>query len=103
MVELKAGARLRSTVWRTEVIVIRPATSAISLECGGAPMIASADEADGSATIDATHAGGTLLGKRYVHDDSELEVLCTKAGEGSLSVDGTSLPLKDAKALPSSD
>ncbi|MDQ1498700.1 MAG: hypothetical protein QOI86_2040, partial [Actinomycetota bacterium] len=29
--------------------------------------------------------------------------LCTKAGEGSLVLDGAPLPQKDAKPLPSSD
>jgi hypothetical protein len=29
--------------------------------------------------------------------------LVTKAGEGSLAVDGISIPLKEAKPLPSSD
>jgi hypothetical protein len=46
---------------------------------------------------------GALLGKRYVEDALGLEVLCTKAGEGTLAVDGTALPIKDAKPLPSSD
>ena len=35
--------------------------------------------------------------------DSGIELLCTKAGEGSLSLDGAPLPLKEAKPLPSSD
>jgi hypothetical protein len=44
-----------------------------------------------------------LLGKRYVHEAAGLEVLCTKAGDGSLTVAGELLPQKDAKPLPSSD
>ena len=54
-------------------------------------------------TVDGGHAEGTLLGKRYVHEASGLELLCTKPGEGSLAVDGAALPLKEAKPLPSSD
>jgi hypothetical protein len=38
-----------------------------------------------------------------VHEDTGLEVLCTKAGDGGLSVGDQVLPVKDAKPLPSSD
>ena len=34
------------------------------------------------------HAQGSLIGKRYVDAAEALELLCTKGGEGSLSVDG---------------
>ena len=46
---------------------------------------------------------GTALGKRYVNADESLEILCTKAGEGSLGANGTLLSLKEAKPLPASD
>ena len=46
---------------------------------------------------------GILLGKRYSDGATGLEVLCTKAGEGSLALNGESLLLKEAKPLPSSD
>jgi hypothetical protein len=46
---------------------------------------------------------GTLLGKRYADEAIGLEVLCTKAGQGSLSVGDTALAVKEAKPLPSSD
>jgi hypothetical protein len=32
-----------------------------------------------------------------------VELLCVKAGRGSLSIDGVPLRTKDAKSLPSSD
>ena len=35
--------------------------------------------------------------------DETLEILCTKAGDGSLGVDGELLSLKEAKPLPASD
>jgi hypothetical protein len=60
-------------------------------------------EAAETEPIAADHAAGTVLGKRYVDDEGSLEVLCTKAGAGSLSVDSRPLTLKDAKPLPSSD
>jgi hypothetical protein len=46
---------------------------------------------------------GTLLGKRYADEDLGVEVLCTKAGTGTLALDGTPLPIKAAKPLPASD
>jgi len=46
---------------------------------------------------------GTLLGKRYVDPDETVEVLCTRPGDGSLSIGDMLLDLKDAKPLPSSD
>ncbi len=103
--DLTPGKKLASTVCATEVIIVRPPTEAIVVECGGAPMVPSEEApAEGDrGTVDGGHAEGTLLGKRYVHDASGLELLCTKPGEGSLAVDGATLPLKEAKPLPSSD
>ena len=57
----------------------------------------------GQAAIEAGLDTGTAVGKRYADDDVGLEVLCTKAGEGSLASRRRALALKDAKPLPSSD
>jgi hypothetical protein len=46
---------------------------------------------------------GTLIGKRYVNDDESLELLCTKAGDGSVSVGDKILVVRGAKPLPASD
>lgn len=54
-------------------------------------------------TIDANLAEGTRVGKRYVDPESGLELLCTKSGQGSLSIGAVALQLKDAKPLPASD
>ena len=43
------------------------------------------------------------MGKRYVDEETGIEALVSKAGDGSLSIDGRVLNLKEAKALPSSD
>jgi hypothetical protein len=43
------------------------------------------------------------LGKRYADEETGTEVLCTKPGEGSLSIGDVPLPFKDAKPLPASD
>ncbi len=55
------------------------------------------------AELDPTLAGGTEIGKRYVDEETQVEVLCTKAGSGSLTVDGRPLVIKGAKPLPASD
>jgi hypothetical protein len=103
-IELKPGAKLASTVCATEVIVVRPPTADVTVECGGAPMVMADDAADEpTGAPSADHAGGTPLGKRYHHEASGIELLCTRAGDGSLSAGGEPIPLKDAKPLPSSD
>ena len=99
--ELRAGTRLRSVVCTTEVIAVKAPDESVDLRCGGHPMVI--DDTSGSATIDPSHADGTLLGKRYADDDLGLEVLCVTAGEGSLSLGSTPLPMKGAKPLPASD
>jgi hypothetical protein len=43
------------------------------------------------------------MGKRYADADATIELLCTKPGEGSLSIGDVPVPTKDAKPLPSSD
>ena len=102
MMELKAGAKLRSSTCTTEVIVVRAAGGQVDLRCGGAPMLTLHDEPL-TQPIAADHGAGTLLGKRYVDDAGSVEVLCTKAGAGSLSVGDMPMLLKEAKPLPSSD
>ena len=100
--ELKAGTRLASGVCDTEVIVVRAPGGDVDLRCGGQAMHPKdAPAAEGS--LDPKHSDRTQLGKRYAEEDLGLEVLCTKAGEGSLSIGDTPLPLKEAKPLPSSD
>ena len=102
--ELKAGARLRSATCSTEVIVVRAGEGDIDLRCGGEPMIGFEDErATGSATSAGASGGGSAIGKRYVDAHGSLEILCTKAGSGSLSVGDAPLTIKEAKPLPSSD
>jgi hypothetical protein len=101
---LTVGMRLRSTVCATEIVVVRTPAEPVEITCGGAPMVPAEGDAPapgGSPSPDA--AAGTLLGKRYADEDTGLEVLCTKPGDGSLGVDGRALPEKAAKPLPSSD
>ena len=98
---LKPGTRLKSATDTTEVVVVRAGGDDIDLRCGGSPM--GTDAADPAATPAAGFDGGTAVGKRYESTEAGLEVLCTKAGPGSLSIGDTVLNLKEAKPLPSSD
>ena len=43
------------------------------------------------------------LGKRYLCDKCATEVLCNKAGTGTLECCGEPMKIKEAKPLPSSD
>jgi len=98
---LKPGTRLRSVTCATRVIVVRAPAGDIDLRCGGAAMTPEGDS-EVSQPIDPEFAGGTHLGKRYT-DGGGLEVLVTKAGDGTLSVGPDSLSIQDPKRLPSSD
>jgi len=102
MTQLKPGLKLKSAVCDAEVMVIK-AAGEVALTCGGASMLAAGDAAPADAAPDSAHLDGCQVGKRYVNDDQSLEVLCVKAGKGSLAVDGNPLQLKESKKLPSSD
>ena len=96
---MKPGTKLKSTVCDTEVMVIKGKDLVVT--CGGAPMVDEAPAEKGS--VDSNFAEGTKVGKRYVNADGSVELLCVKAGAGSLAIDGDILNTKDAKPLPSSD
>jgi hypothetical protein len=96
---MKPGTKLKSTVCDTEVMVIRG--SGVVVECGGAPMVEERPAERG--TLNSGFAQGTQIGKRYVDAAGTLELLCVKHGQGSLSIGGAPLQLKDAKPLPASD
>ena len=103
MAKLKTGSRLRSSVCAGEVMVIAAPEGDVELRCGGAPMIGLGEEPPAGTSISPDAAKGTALGKRYVSEAGDLELLCTKPGEGSLALGGVPLNLKEAKPLPSSD
>lgn len=100
---LKPGARMRSQVCDTQVMVIRPSAT-VELTCGGHPMIdVGAEPEAGLQPVDGL-ADGNTMGKRYTAEaDAGVEVLVTKAGAGTLGDGTTPLVLKDPKPLPSSD
>ncbi len=97
------GARFRSAVDDTQVVVIRASAALIKVTCGGHPLVPIEDEPQPGLTILPGHDGGTVLGKRYADTDSGLELLCTKAGPSALFLENHPLPIKAAKSLPASD
>jgi len=100
-VQLKPGTRLESVTCATQVVVVRAPADDVDLCCGGAPM---QDIGAGGERRPISGSGDpTLTGKRYADEDLGLELLCTKAGEGWLSVGDRPLLVKGAKPLPSSD
>ncbi|MCU1456401.1 MAG: Uncharacterized protein JWL73_493 [Actinomycetia bacterium] len=101
--DLKPGTKLRSTVCTTEVVVIRAPSGPVDLACGGSPMVPSADAGEPTGKPAPGFDHGTLLGKRYADEVIGIELLCSKAGDGSLSIDGEGLEPKGAKPLPASD
>ena len=101
--ELKSGFRLRSVCDDSELMVIRAPNQPIDLRCGGHPVVLIGSEAPSGCRVEPGFDQGSNLGKRYVHEETGLELLCTKPGSGSLSISDVLLPVKDAKTLPSSD
>jgi len=100
---LKVGSRWRSSAG-VELVVVRPPTAEVGLECGGEPMEPlQASTPPASPPVSAAGDLDIRLGKRYVNQTFGIEVLCTKAGTGPLSVSGEPMVIKDAAPLPSSD
>ena len=101
--DLKPGSRWKSAVCATEVVVVRPPSAAAILECGGQPMVPMAQAKPEGLSLSPDHAQGSQVGKRYIDEESGAELLCSKAGAGSLALNGRPVAIKDAKKLPSSD
>jgi hypothetical protein len=100
---LRAGQKLDSVVSDAQVVVVRAPSTDVVVSCGGAPMVGDGEEPVAGAALDASLGDGPAIGKRYADEDLELELLCTRAGEGALAVDDRPLAVKGAKPLPSSD
>jgi hypothetical protein len=101
---LHPGLRLESATCDTQVVVVRATDGTdVDLRCGGVAMRGLGTDEPRVAATDPGSGYGTAIGKRYVRDDLGLELLCTRGGDGSLTIDGQSLELKGAQPLPSSD
>jgi hypothetical protein len=99
----RVGQSLSSTVDSTTVIVVRWPDDDLDITCGGAAMVQKGDGAPSGGTPDPAQMDGAQLGKRYVDESLGVELLCTKAGQGTLAVGGRALPQKAARPLPASD
>lgn len=101
-VKFRVGQQLVSAVDTTAVVIIRAPEREVSLSCGGVAM-AAVGETAAAAEPDPSLMDGTQIGKRYVDASETIQVLCTKAGQGTLTLDGQPLVVQDAKPLPASD
>lgn len=99
--ELRPGSKLFSAVSEVQVVVVRAPSTDVEIGCGGHPMVA--EEQEPTAQPSGDLAEGPAIGKRYADEELGLELLCARAGEGTLTVDGRPLELKGAKPLPASD
>jgi hypothetical protein len=101
--DLKPGSRWKSDVCDTAVVVVRPPNGEATLGCGGHAMIPHESASSATHEIAADLAQGTSVGKRYSDAETGIELLCTKSGAGTVTVNGRPIGLKEAKKLPSSD
>jgi len=99
--KLQVGQTLVSTVDSTSVVVVRAPADELSVTCGGQEMAPKG--AGGAPAAAGAGTGGIQLGKRYVLDGVDLELLCVKAGSHPVEVGGVALAQKSAKPLPASD
>ncbi|SHN16084.1 hypothetical protein [Cryptosporangium aurantiacum] len=104
MSEPRVGQSLASLVDGTAVVVVRATAADLTITCGGVEM---ADPKTVRPTdrlpLAPDQHEPTLIGKRYVDENDNLELLCTKPGQGRLAVNGAPLTIKSAKPLPASD
>lgn len=100
---MKVGARYRSQVCETEMIVVRALPGDVDLTVGGHPVIDLKSDPTPGLTVKEGTDTGSPVGKRFTDASGKLELLITKAGVGGLALDGELLPLKETKPLPSSD
>ncbi|MET7680487.1 hypothetical protein [Streptomyces sp. NPDC005423] len=100
----RVGQMLASTVDTTTVVVVRAPGGDLEITCGGAVMTEpGGGEAATTGVPAPERTGGSLLGKRYADEGLGVELLCTKAGPGTLAVNGVPLAVKGPKPLPASD
>lgn len=101
--KLRPGQKLHSAVCGGQVVVVRAPATAVDVRAGGVPLLEDGQDPDPGVRLDAELGEGPLLGKRYADEDLGLELLCIRAGQGTLTADGRALLAKGAKPLPSSD
>ncbi|MBV9509936.1 MAG: hypothetical protein JO303_06620 [Caulobacteraceae bacterium] len=100
---LKPGSRWKSAVSNAEVVVVRAPKDEAALASGGHPMVAFGAQPPAGLSAAADLSEELLVGKRYFDEESGTEILCSKAGVGSLTLNERPLLRRDAKPLPASD
>jgi hypothetical protein len=95
---IDVGSRLVFDGTDVEVIVTRGTAGEVVITC---PVCAVPPST--TIGVDGYSDGEIQLGKRYVDAECGIELLCCRAGRGTLQCDGRVLVRKDAKPLPSSD
>lgn len=103
MPALKTGGRFKSAVCAGEIMVVSAADAEVEITCGGAAMVEPGSDLAEGVAVDPDHAVGIAMGKRYITEDESIEVLCVKAGDGSLAINGQLMLQKDTKQLPKTD
>jgi hypothetical protein len=100
--QLRPGLRLESATCDAQIVVVRaPSGAEVDLRCGGEPM---RELGQDTARVPISLSGEAAeLGKRYTDDEAGIEVLCTRGGEGALTLGESPLFVKGAKPLPASD
>ena len=98
--KLRVGQTLRSAVDATALLVVRCPDQELTVTCGGLEML---EEQPSGRPPAGPDGPGAQLGKRYTADAVDLELLCVKAGEYQVAVDGAPIAPKSAKPLPASD
>lgn len=101
--KINAGMRIKSAVCSMEAVVIKAPSAGENILCGGQVMVQMSDAKPDVAPLAQAQHGHALIGKRYVDEESGLELLCSKQGFGALEFEGRELILKQPKPLPSSD
>jgi hypothetical protein len=101
--KLRVGQTLTSTVDATSLVVVRAPEDDVDVTCGGVAMTPQGEAPAAAATAEGERGDGLLMGKRYADEALGLELLCVKAGDYSVAVDGTTLVQKNAQPLPASD
>lgn len=98
--DLRPGLKLFSAVSDAQLVVVKAPAEPVEIACGGQPM-AEAEVGEYAASGDLGE--GPQMGKRYADEEVGIELLCTRPGDGALTVNGKPLELKGAKPLPASD
>src|SRR3984957_20755065 len=98
-VKFRAGQQLVSAIDSTAVIVIKAPAAECTVTCGGVAM-ATAGEPVTAAEPDPAQLAGTQIGKRYVDEADTIQLLCTKAGQGTLALDGNPLRFRRPSRCP---